>query len=69
MREQLDDMRTPVKYFLSKKIPFCLSDFAKHLEKPFILTKQSYGSVSNLRFATIVKNLKIIFSFQFSQYF
>ena len=20
-----------------KKIPFCLSDFAKHLEKPFIL--------------------------------
>ena len=22
---------------LNKKIPFCLSDFAKHLKKPFIL--------------------------------
>ena len=26
-----------LKYFLNKKIPFCLSDFAKHSEKPFIL--------------------------------
>ena len=29
--------RLLLKYFLNKKIPFCLSDFAKHLEKPFVL--------------------------------
>ena len=27
------------KYFLITKILFCLSDFAKHLEKPLILKK------------------------------
>ena len=50
------------KVLFKLKNPFCLSDFAEHLEKPFILqNNHEYGSVSNLRFATIAKNLKIIF--------
>ena len=42
-----------MKYFSNPKNSFSLSDFAKHLEKPFYSTKESYDLESNLRFATI----------------
>ena len=50
-----------LKYFLNHKNSFCLSDFAKHLGKASYSTKESYGSESNLRFATIATILESSF--------
>ena len=49
-----------LKYFLNHKILFCLSDFAKHLEKPLILQKnrmaQSQTLICFVTIATILKS-------------
>ena len=34
---QIEKTNPYLKYFLNHKNSFCLSDFAKHLEKPIIL--------------------------------
>ena len=66
---QLGKSRLLIKYLLNHKNSFCWSDFAKHLEKPLILQKNHMARPVKFTLRDNSDNLKIIFYFQFSQYF